>query len=116
MDGEEAGLEDSFFADLRNVPQSYVAPGGDFLIGVIGDIFVACGGYVPRSTTEVEIKRMRCTLHTREWDTVGRCSLRSETTSAQGPALSLYTSSGYRQVGEARVRGFEVLQFRKALP
>jgi GNAT superfamily N-acetyltransferase len=129
MEGEHANLEDSFFADLRDVFENYVAPGGEFLIGLAGDDFVACGGYIPKSATEIEIKRMRVhPAHQRKG--YGRALLKAleenatsrgfdvahlETTTSQRAALNLYVSAGYRQVGETEVRGFQVLHFSKPL-
>ena len=129
MADEEAGKDDAFFQDLRDIFQNYINPGGEFLIGILQETFVACGGYVPKSSTTVEIKRMR--VHpAHQGQGYGRALLRElegraqshgfavalvETTTIQRPALKLYQSSGYQQIGEARVEGFNVRQFRKNL-
>jgi GNAT superfamily N-acetyltransferase len=129
MDGEEANLDDSFFADLRSVVRNYEAAGGDFLVGVVGDSLVACGGCVPLSSTEVEIKRMRvhpahrgkgygrALLAALEVSSEGRgfAVVRVETTTAQLAALNLDQSSGYQQISETQVRGFDVRQFTKRI-
>ena len=129
MDGEQADLEDAFFADLREIPESYLATGGDFLLGLVDGRVVACGGYLPRSTSQVEIKRMRVDPAHRRLG-YGRALLEAleeramsrgyglvylETTVVQAPAVDLYRRSGYRQIGKAEVRGFEVVQLCKSL-
>ena len=129
MDGEQANLEDAFFADLREIPESYLATGGDFLLGFVDGRVVACVGYLPRSTSQVEIKRMRVDpAHRRlgygrallevleeRAKSRGYGSVYIETTVVQAAALDLYRRSGYRQIGKTEVRGFKVVQLCKLL-
>ncbi len=129
MDGEEANLDDAFFVDLLDIPASYLTAGGDFVVGLVGSKIVACGGYLPRSTSEVEIKRMRVDPAHRRLGcgrallealekralSCGYGSVYIETTVVQTPAVNLYRRSGYRQFGKADVCGFEVVQLCKSL-
>jgi ribosomal protein S18 acetylase RimI-like enzyme len=129
MEDEEARMDGRFFRDLRDVFRNYITPGGEFLIGIVEDSLIACGGYVPHSSAAVEIKRMRVhPAHQRKG--YGRALLRElearaesrgfavaliETTTTQLAALSLYQSCGYQRIGEARVKGFNVRRFSKKL-
>ena len=120
---------EDYWADLRDVTERYIEAGGEFLVGVAGESLIAMGGFKPLSEREVEIMRMR--VHP-DWQGrgLGRTLLSAlelaarkrgyghvylETTVVQIPALALYRSHGYAEVGRTAAAGFAVVQFRKAL-
>ena len=109
MRGEEPHAEDSFFADLQTIDQSFLQQGGEFLVGVVGNQVVAMGGFTQGSCGEIEIKRMR--VHP-GWQRrgIGAALLRRlekhaadrgntvaylETATVQQGALALYRKNGY---------------------
>jgi GNAT superfamily N-acetyltransferase len=126
--GADAGAE--FYADLRNIGGEYFDKGGDFLVGFCEHALVACGGYVPLSEVEIEIRRMRvhpdhqrrgfgaALLSALEQGAAkkGFQSVYLETTVVQQPALALYGKHGYEGIGQGRKQGYTILRLRKTLP
>lgn len=122
-----ADAGDDFFADLRDIETYFLARGGEFLLGFMGDKLVAMGAFLPRSAGEVEIMRMRVhpKWHRRGF---GRAILRAleeravlqgsvcahvETTAIQIPAIQLYRKNGYSEIGRGTKLGFEIVQLAK---
>ncbi len=126
--GADAG--DEFYADLRDIAGEYLEKGGDFLVGFADGQLVAGGGYVPLSSDEVEIKRMRVhpsyqrkgfgqtLLSTLEKGPAqqGYRWVYLETTTLQQPALSLYWKHGYRETGRGEKLGYTIVRLKKGLP
>jgi len=127
--GSEADAGDEFFSDLKDIENHFFAVGGEFLVGFVRDRLVAMGGFVPRSATEVEIKRMR--VHP-EWQHrgFGRAVLKRleedatsqsystlviETTLTQISALAFYENNGYVEVERGTRVGFKVVRMRKSV-
>jgi len=119
---------EDYWADLHDVMHQYIEAGGEFLVGIAGGSVIAMGGFKPLSADEVEIMRMR--VHP-DWQGrgLGGDLLRDleraarergygrvylETTIVQTPALAMYRSHGYAEVGRTSKGGFEVVLFRKA--
>jgi len=100
------------FPDLADVEASFLAAGGDFLVGVEGDAVVAMGGFRPVSPTVGEVLRVR--VHpARRRDGLGRrlmdeLELRArrrgidqltlDTATNQPEAVAFYRGLGYREV------------------
>jgi len=122
-----AAQGEDYWADLRYVTHHYIESGGEFLVGVVGDSLLAMGGFKPLSVGEVEIMRMRvhpnwqgrglagdllrALERTAREGGYGRVYL--ETTVVQTPALAMYRSHRYAELGRTTKGGFEVVQFRK---
>jgi ribosomal protein S18 acetylase RimI-like enzyme len=125
--GADAG--DDFYADLRDIAGEYLGKGGDFLLGFADGQLAAGGGYVPLSSDEVEIKRMRVhPSHQRKgFGEVLLSALEKgpaergfrwvylETTTLQQPALALYAKYGYRETGRGEKLGYTIVCLRKGL-
>ena len=113
--------------DLHRIEAEYLAAGGEFLVGVIGECVVAMGALKRHTDRCAEITRMRvhpdvqrCGLGTRLLVALERCArqrgvtrLLVETTAEQMAALRLYTGSGYRETGRRRHGRFEVVALEK---
>ena len=112
--------------DLHRIEAEYLAAGGEFLVGVIGECVVAMGALKRHTDRCAEIARMRVHpdvqrrgLGTRLLVALERCArqrgvtrLLVETTAEQ-MALRLYTGSGYRETGRRRHGRFEVVALEK---
>ena len=113
--------------DLHHVEAEYLAAGGEFLVGVIGERVVAMGALRRHTNRCAEITRMRvhpdvqrCGLGTRLLVALERCArqrgvtrLLVETTAEQKAALRLYQGSGYRETGRRRHGPFVVVALEK---
>ena len=127
MPPEEDNRPQGTQGDLRG---EYLERGGDFLVAFLEGRLVSSGGYVPLSSTEVEIRRMRvhprhqrrgfgqALLSALERRAVGKGyrSVYLETTVLQEPALALYRKHGYQGIGRGEKHGYTILRLRKALP
>ncbi len=115
--------------DLRDIPATYLDPGGDFLVAFAGGELVGIGGLLPRSPGEAEIKRMRVHpdhqrrglgrrilegLESRA-EEFGFERVRLDTTEEQVAARKLYESAGYREVERRRTARFIFIDFVKSL-
>jgi ribosomal protein S18 acetylase RimI-like enzyme len=134
--------EEGWTDDLRAVEETYLDPGGEFLVGELdGEIvamgglkpldgeIVAMGGLKPLDGETAEITRMRVDPdhHRRGFGEAVLADLEAaatrldygelllETTARQRAAQGLYEKHGYERT-DARERGrFEVLTYRKSL-
>jgi ribosomal protein S18 acetylase RimI-like enzyme len=117
--------------DLRSVAATYLADGGEFLVGVVAGEVVAMGALRRVSATVAEVKRMRVDarfqrrglgravlrrLEARARE-LGYRRLRLDTTVRQVPAQRLYRGDGYIEVERARDRAGEavIIFFEKRL-
>jgi ribosomal protein S18 acetylase RimI-like enzyme/predicted kinase len=115
--------------DLRDIHASYVEPGGDFLVALVGEELVGMGGLRRRSAQEGEIRRMRvrpgfqrqglgrrilAELEERA-RTLGFRAIRLDTTEEQAAARRLYESAGYSETGRRQTERFVFIDFAKAL-
>ena len=115
--------------DVRSPLSSYLARGGEFLVGFIGSEMVAMGAYIPIDTETVEIRRMRVApslqrkglgrklleaLETRAKGE-GYSKVRLDTTREQLAAQELYRAAGYRKVASGRLGRFETVIFEREL-
>jgi ribosomal protein S18 acetylase RimI-like enzyme len=115
--------------DLRDIPGTYLEPGGEFLVGFAGGELVCMGGLLRHSETECEVKRMRVrpdrqrqglgrrVLEELERGAVARgfATVRLDTTEDQTAAHRLYESAGYREVGRRDTGRFVFVDFVKDL-
>ena len=115
--------------DLHHIPEIYLSPGGEFLVGVVEKEIVAMGALKRISPTRAEVKRMRVlprhqrqgfgqailrSLETRARE-LGISTLCLDTTTQQEPAQALYRKNGFREVGRRQQGAFEVIFFEKEL-
>lgn len=98
--------------DMRNVRETFLESGGDFLLGNLDGELVVMGGYKLHSPTSAEIKRMRVTPRLQgkgigRWflqvleekiRNSGVTDIEVSTTSEQEGAIRLYSGSGYTEV------------------
>ena len=116
--------------DLRDPVSSYLAAGGEFLVGLLGAELVAMGAIRPTSPGSAEIKRMRVSpphqrkgLGTRillelerRAGACGFMQLRLDTTAQQKAAQRFYERHGYAEVERRTLGRFEVIFYEKRLP
>lgn len=129
---EDAGLHAGngpWDEDLLDPSESYLARGGEFIVGLVGDRIVAMGGLLPTSSRAAEIKRMR--VHpdfqrqgfgTRILEELERRAqqrgfrrLHLDTTREQRGAQRIYARHGYREARRATVGPFEFIFYEKEL-
>ena len=120
---------DALDRDLNDIEGSYVEVGGEFLVDSVGGRIVAMGGLRPVAAARAELKRMR--VHP-DWQRRGRGRamldaleqrardlgfrvLFLDTTEQQVAARSLYTSSGYLQIGRGELCGRAIILMEKAI-
>lgn len=121
--------EEGWTDDLRAVEETYLDPGGEFLVGELDGEIVAMGGLKPIDGETAEMTRMRVDPdhHRRGFGEAVLADLEAtatrldygelllETTARQRAAQGLYEKHGYERT-DARERGrFEVLTYRKSL-
>ena len=113
--------------DLHHIEAEYVATGGEFLVGVIGERVGAMGALILHTDRCAEITRMRVhpdvqrrglgaellVAPERSARQRGVTRLLVETTAEQKSAMRLYTGSGYRETGRRRHGRFEVVALEK---
>jgi ribosomal protein S18 acetylase RimI-like enzyme len=128
MDGRAGG--GPWDDDLRAVPATYLASGGEFLVGVLDGELVATGALRRVSPTVAQIKRMRVDIRFQSQG-FGRAMLRAledrareldyrtlhlDTTTKQASAQRLYGSYGYHEVGRGTYpSGLQMIMFEKQL-
>ena len=113
--------------DLCRIPSDYLAAGGEFLVGVLGDRVVAMGGLKRLSPDRGEIKRMRVLpehqrkgfgqailsrLEARAHE-LGITELCLLTTARQQAAQAFYRKNGYSEAHRERQGRFNVIFFEK---
>jgi GNAT superfamily N-acetyltransferase len=120
---------DALDRDLDDIEASYIKVRGEFLVDSVDGRIVAMGGLRPVGTARAELKRMR--VHP-DWQRQGRGRamldaleqrardlgfrmLFLDTTERQVAAHSLYTSSGYLQIGRGELYGRAIILMEKAL-
>lgn len=52
-------IEDAAGEDFTQIPDRYLEPGGEFLVGSLNDRLIAMGGLQPVDADSVELRRMR---------------------------------------------------------
>ncbi len=101
------------FPGLADIQASFIAPGGEFLVGHVGEALVAMGGIWPTGDRRAEVKHVR--IHpARRRRGIGRrlmgaleeaatalgChELHLDTAHNQPEALAFYLALGYEEVG-----------------
>jgi GNAT superfamily N-acetyltransferase len=115
--------------DLKQIDESYVLSGGDFLVGTVDGKVVAMGALRRLSQQVAEVKRMRVTadfqrrgfgeqiLHEleRRARALGFSRIQLDTTTLQRPAQELYRKNGYSKFKRENVQGLELIFFEKLL-
>jgi ribosomal protein S18 acetylase RimI-like enzyme len=115
--------------DLRNVTETYLESGGEFLVGEADGKLVAMGALMRTGPASGEIKRMRvernyqrqgfgsrllAQLEARARE-LGYRRLRLDTTTGQTAAQALYLECGFTKIGTGRMGRFEIIIFEKRL-
>lgn len=115
--------------DLHRVEDEYIATGGEFYVGTVAGRIVAMGGLQRLTDDMAELRRMRVhpdlqrrglgrqmlsALEQRARE-LGFRKLTLDTTLRQTAAISLYTRSGYREVGMSMKGRFKGLEFEKRI-
>ncbi len=116
-------------ADLLDLENVYIRPGGEFLLGFIGQRLIAMGGFKRVSNTDAELKRMRiasdlqgqgygsvllCELEQRAWQ-VGVRNLCLEAAKRRPLTLEFYRKQGYQESGHGMYGAVETVRFTKTL-
>jgi ribosomal protein S18 acetylase RimI-like enzyme len=113
--------------DLHQIEAEYLAAGGEFLVGTVGERVVAMGALKRHTDRCAKITRMRVHpdvqrrgLGNRLLVALERCArqrgvtrLLVETTAEQTAALRLYMGSGYREMGRRWHGRYEVVALEK---
>jgi GNAT superfamily N-acetyltransferase len=108
---------------------AYLVPGGDFLVGLVGDQLVAMGALRPSAQGRGELKRMRVDPGSqrrgygqlilphleRRAQELGYSVLYLDTTTLQHAAIAFYEHNHYRQTGRGRRGSFDLVVFEKHL-
>ncbi len=115
--------------DLHRVEDEYIATGGEFYVGTVGGRIVAMGALQRLTDDRAELRRMRVHPDLQRRG-LGRQMLSAleqraavldfrtltlDTTHRQTAAISLYTRSGYREVGRSMKGRFKILEFEKRI-
>ena len=116
-------------ADLLAVQDVYLHSRGEFLLGFIGERFVATGGFKRLSDDLAELRRMRIArdLQGRGYGTLllrelerrafqsGVRTLCLETARRRPLTLEFYRKHGYQEAGQSFYGAVETVQFSKVL-
>jgi ribosomal protein S18 acetylase RimI-like enzyme len=115
--------------DLRDIPASYLASGGEFLVGHIDAALVAMSALRPISSNRVELKRMRVEP-TRQGQGLGKKLLEAlvvsaqkmgitevelETTAGQQAARKLYEAAGFEVYSSGQGHGYDVVRYVRTI-
>ncbi|MFB6156905.1 MAG: GNAT family N-acetyltransferase [Haloferacaceae archaeon] len=127
--------------DLRDVPGTYLADGGEFLVGIDPDApaagdrrtrdgaLVAMGGFLPGADGAAELRRIRVAprcqrrghgrrlvteLERRAADR-GFERVVATTAARQRAAVAFYRSMGYDEVDRTTAGGYELVRFERRL-
>lgn len=125
-DSDDARVWDRDFDDLAGV---YLRPGGEFLVGVLGDRIIAMGALRLEGGGRGEIKRVR--VHPRYQGrglgrellakletaaaTAGVTTLALDTSTVQTAACHLFASAGYVEVHREHRGGLEMIFMQKTI-
>ncbi len=116
-------------ADLLELENVYIRPGGEFLLGFIGPRLIAMGGFKRLSHTDAELKRMRIArdlqgqghgttlleeLERRAWQ-AGVRNLCLEAAKRRPLTLEFYRKHGYQETGQGIYGVIETVRFTKSL-
>lgn len=116
-------------ADLLELENVYIRPGGEFLLGFIGQRLIAMGGFKRLSNTDAELKRMRIArdlqgqgygtilleeLERRAWQ-AGVGNLCLEAAKRRPLTLEFYRKHGYQESGQGMYGIIETVRFTKTL-
>lgn len=116
-------------ADLLNLENVYLRPGGQFLLGFIGARLMAMGGFKRLSDTDAELKRMRIArdLQGHGYGTIlleelerrarqaGVVRLCLEAAKRRLLTLEFYRKHGYHESGHGFYGAVETVRFMKTL-
>ena len=114
--------------DLRAIQETYIEPGGEFLVGELDGKIVAMGAFKPVDSSVAEIKRMRVDpdhqrqgygqqmLDTLEANAIecGFTEFILDTTARQTGARHLYKENGYRETRRETIGEYEMIFYRKS--
>ncbi len=116
-------------ADLLDLVNVYIRPGGEFLLGFIWPRLMAMGGFKRLSGNEAELRRMRIAaevqgqgygtvllreLERRAWQD-GIVCLRLEAAKRRLRTLDFYRKHGYQESGQGHYGAVETVRFVKTL-
>ena len=116
-------------ADLLDLENVYIRPGGEFLLGFVGPNLMAMGGFKRLSTISAELKRMRVArdlqgqgygtilleeLERRAWQ-AGVVRLCLEAAKRRPLTLEFYRKHGYQESGHGFYGPVETSRFMKTL-
>jgi GNAT superfamily N-acetyltransferase len=110
---------DDFYADLDDIPGTYLKAGGEFLVGEIDAQIIAMGGLQLHDNAVGELRRMRVAPHVQgkgigrallhQLETVafarGCRRIKLDTTVNQSAAQRLFVSCGYLELGRGNKSG-----------
>ena len=115
--------------DMRSIPQTYLASGGEFIVGELNGAIVAHAAfhrephgraYVHRVAVHPSVQR-RGIAHAlmAELEASARqqgiVTLHLDASAGQIAAQALYRTSGYREIGQVILSGVECIQYEKHL-
>ncbi len=116
-------------ADLSDLENVYIRPGGEFLLGFVGPRLMAMGGFKRLSNISAELKRMRVArdlqgqgygtilleqLERRAWQ-AGIVRLCLEAAKRRPLTLEFYRKHGYHESGHGFYGAVETVRFVKTL-
>jgi len=122
--------QDAEERDLSEIEQVYLESGGEFLVGLQGQMVVAMGGFKPVSGESAELKRMRVAAHLqgRGIGSLLLAELESralrrgfrelclETARCRESTLAFYAKHGYSMIGHSNYGSVKTALFTKQLP
>jgi ribosomal protein S18 acetylase RimI-like enzyme len=115
------------FDDLRNIHESFIGRGGDFLVIEFDSRVVAMGGIIPNERDQAEVLRIRVhpalrrrglgralmsALEERAAQ-LGLTEMHLDTTVQQPEAVAFYRALGYQEVGREEFPHWELIYFVK---
>lgn len=129
FDDSGTNFEELDFADLHDIPGTYLEPGGTFLIGERDGELVAMGGFYPVANDVVKLRRMRVKptcqgeglgerlLAALEAEATRRgfTTVTLDTTVEQTAARKFYRHNGYSRTHRGDFDGLESVFFQKQL-
>jgi GNAT superfamily N-acetyltransferase len=130
IEGFELGMtQQQDEADLMAIEEAYLLPGGEFLLGLMGERLIAMGGFKRKSKDSAELRRMRIArelqgqgygsllLHELEHRAfqAGIRTLCLDTALRRPLTLKFYRKHGYQETGRSFYGAVETAQFAKTL-